>query len=101
MLGDSLIYSRVLTIRSLKVLILYFMSFHTLGRKLSYLMANLITEYLPIYQPKSIWESLLVLMILIFLGSMQLKPLIQVIIIFTTIIFRAATTLHIASTNLN
>ena len=40
-------------------------------------------------------------MTLIVLGSMQLKLLILVLIVFTTIVFRAATTLYIASTNLN
>ena len=80
---------------------------HSLFRELPYFGQNIIlahgqfnnciSSHLP---TKSIWKSLLVFMILIFLGSMQLKPLILVMIILSTIVFRASTTLHIASTNL-
>ena len=86
-------------IRKLVVLTLYFVGFHTFGKIFSYLTVNLITAYLLICQPKSIWKSLLVFTILIFSGSLQLKPLILIMITCATIVFRAVTTLHIASTN--
>ena len=78
-------------IRPLVVLTLYFVGFHTFGKIFSYLTVNLITAYLLICQPKSIWESLLVFTILIFSGSLQLKPLILIMITCATIVFRAVT----------